>query len=407
MPIFDYKVVGADGDILEGNMDALSQEEVVERLQSSGNVPLHIEENKEQLKTLPTFSILFAKRNKVSFNDISLFTRELATILQAGLALDHALEILEGLSEKPPLKKMIRTINQKIKGGATFSSALESQGEIFDSLYLNTVKAGEAGGAVNIVLERLADYLERSAELRSTILSALFYPAILCFVALLSIFALLSFVVPQFVPLFEDVGQALPTLTQLVFYLAEIIQNYWWLMFALFALIIWIGDRHLRIAENRYQCDRWLLGLPLIGELITKLDVARFSRTLGTLLYNGVPLLTAISIVKEVMSNQVLSKIVNDTANNLERGSRLAKPLSDSGLFPVLAIQLIQVGEETGQLESMLFKTAEIYEKESRTTINRILVLMEPILILSLGAVIAVIIISILIAMLGLNDLVI
>jgi general secretion pathway protein F len=407
MPVFQYKVVGVDGEIHEGSMDADSRREAIEHLQSGGNTPLLIEESNKPHKTKNNFLKIFFNKNNITNNDITLFTSELATILQAGLELDHALETLERLAAKPALKKMITNINQRIKSGSTFSAALEAQGTTFNSLYLNTVRGGEAGGAINVVLDRLADYLERSAELRSTVLSALYYPAILCFVALLSIFVLLSFVVPQFVPLFEDVGQALPLLTQIIFIIAEFIQSYWWVVFALFAASIWFIDRQLAIPEVRYRWDGWCLKLPLIGSLITKLDVARFSRTLGTLLSNGVPLLTAISIVKEVVVNKVLSKVIGEAAIDLERGNRLAKPLEESNLFPLLAIQLIQVGEETGQLEPMLFKVADIFEKESRATIKRILTLLEPVLILGLGAVIAVIIISILIAILGLNDLVI
>ena len=407
MPVFHYKVVGIDGEIHEGNMDADSKNDAIEHLQSGGNTPLHIEESDKQHKTKTDFSKLLFSKNKISNNDIILFTRELATILQAGLELDHALNTLEKLTVKPALKKMISNVNQRIKGGSTFSAALEAQDNTFNSLYLNTVRAGEAGGAISLVLDRLADYLERSSELRSTVLSALFYPAILCFVALLSIFVLMSFVIPQFVPLFEDVGQALPLLTQIIFSISELIQSYWWVMFALFALVVWIIDHQLNIPEVRYRWDELSLKIPLIGSLITKLDVARFSRTLGTLLTNGVSLLAAIAIVKDVMSNKVLSNIVEAAATDLERGNRLAKTLVESEHFPLLAIQLIQVGEETGQLEPMLYKVADIYEKESRVTINRILTLLEPILILGLGAVIAVIIISILIAILGLNDLVI
>ncbi|NKB37197.1 MAG: type II secretion system F family protein [Gammaproteobacteria bacterium] len=406
MPLYNYKVVGVDGDIHEGIMDASTQDEVAEKLQNSGNVPLHIHQNENDSKISSRFPNFLSSRGQISSNEITLFTRELSTILEAGLALDHALEILESLSSKPALKKIIKSLNQQIKGGATFSTALAAHSEQFDALYLNTVRAGEAGGAISIVLERLADYLERAAELRSTIISALFYPAILCFVSLLSIFALLNFIVPKFVPLFEDAGQSLPVLTQFVFFLAGLVQNYWWMALFFVALIAWLVDRQLKKPQSRIRFDRWLLGIPMLGELITKIDVARFSRTLATLLTNGVPLLKAISIVKEVVANRVLSAVVGDASTDLEQGNRLARPLAQSQLFPLLSIQLIQVGEETGQLESMLYKIADIYEREAKEMINRILILLEPVLILGLGAVIAVIIISILIAMLGLNDLI-
>ncbi len=407
MPLFHYKMVNHDGDVLEGSMDGPSRNEVAIKLQNAGNIPLHIAETTGQQSRTIGLSFFRSQQDRISQKDIPLFTRELATILEAGLALDHALATLEQLASKPAMKKMIGRINQRIKAGSSFSAALEAQGKTFNALYLNTVRAGEAGGALAIVLDRLADYLERSAEIRSVIVSALFYPIILSVVALLSIIALLTYVVPQFVPLFADVGQALPFLTQVVFGVAELLRQYWWLLLATFALLVWLLDRRLQNPAFRYQLDAFLLRLPLVGELIVKLNIARFARTLSTLLANGVAMLVAISIVREVIGNKVLAKAVAAAEPELERGNSLAKPLTESQHFPPLALQLIRVGEETGQLEKMLSKVADIYEKESQVTIKRLLILLEPVLILGLGAVIAVIIISILLAILGLNDLVI
>ena len=407
MPIFLYKALTASGEKLIGEIDAPSKSVAIDRLQHAGHIPLSAVEKKGNEKS----SILVIKnifdRDKVNAKDITLFTRELSTLLQAGLALDHALTTLEDISSHPALKKMLGNINQQVKGGEPLSTAMEAQGQTFSKLYLNTIRAGEAGGSMHVVLERLADYLERSDDLRNEVLSALLYPAILFMVALLSIFILLSFVVPQFVPLFEDVGQALPLLTQLVFTSAELIQSYWWVILAAVIFFIWIVDKKLQNPVTRMRWDDWCLDVPLYGELITRLDVARFSRTLGTLLMNGVPLLIAIGIVKEVVSNRVLARTINEAAKGLEEGRGLAKHLAQSNRFPQLAIQLIHVGEETGQLESMLLKTADIYDDESKTTIKRLLTLLEPVLILGLGAIIAIIIISILMAILGLNELVI
>lgn len=407
MPIYLYKALTANGETLRGEINAPSKNVAIDRLQHAGHIPLSAVEKKGNKKT----SFLDFKKifdlEKVSAKDITLFTRELSTLLQAGLALDHALTTLEDISPHPALKKMLANINQQVKGGEPLSNAMEAQGQTFSKLYLNTIRAGEAGGSMHVVLERLADYLERTDELRNEVLSALLYPAILFMVAMLSIFILLSFVVPQFVPLFEDVGQALPLLTQVVFTSAELIQSYWWVILATVIFFIWIVDKKLQNPVTRMRWDDWCLGVPLYGELITKLDVARFARTLGTLLINGVPLLIAIGIVKEVVSNRVLARTINEAAKGLEQGGGLAKHLAQSDRFPQLAVQLIHVGEETGQLESMLLKTADIYEDESKTTIKRLLTLLEPVLILSLGAIIAIIIISILMAILGLNELVI
>jgi len=407
MPIYLYKALTTSGETLIGEIDAPSKSIAIDRLQHAGHIPLSAVEKKGKGKSSFLDLKKIIDRDKVSAKDITLFTRELSTLLQAGLALDHALTTLEEISPHPALKKMLANINQQVKGGEPLSTAMEAQGQTFSKLYLNTIRAGEAGGSMHVVLERLADYLERSDELRNEVLSALLYPAILFMVAILSIFILLSFVVPQFVPLFEDVGQALPLLTQVVFTSAEFIQSYWWVILAAVIFFIWIADKKLQNPVTRMRWDDWCLDVPLYGELITKLDVARFSRTLGTLLINGVPLLISIGIVKDVVSNRVLARTINEAAKGLEQGRGLAKHLAQSDRFPQLAIQLIHVGEETGQLESMLLKTADIYDDESKTTIKRLLTLLEPVLILSLGAIIAIIIISILMAILGLNELVI
>lgn len=407
MPIYIYKALAANGETLTGEIEAPSKNVAIGRLQRAGHIPLSAVEKKGNRKSsFLVFKKIF-DRDKVNAKDITLFTRELSTLLQAGLALDHALTTLEEISPHPVLKKMLTNINQRVKGGESLSTAMEAQGQTFSKLYLNTIRAGETGGAMHAVLERLADYLERTAELRNEVLSALLYPAILFMVAMLSIFILLSFVVPQFVPLFEDVGQALPLLTQFVFASAELIQGYWWVILTTVIFSIWLVDKKLQNPVTRMRWDDWCLGVPLYGELITKLDVARFTRTLGTLLMNGVPLLTAIDIVKEVVNNRVLARTINEAAKALEQGRGLAKHLAQSDRFPQLAVQLIHVGEETGQLESMLLKTADIYEDESKITIKRLLTLLEPVLILGLGAIIAIIIISILMAILGLNELVI
>jgi general secretion pathway protein F len=407
MPIYLYKALTTSGETLIGEIDAPSKSIAIDRLQHAGHIPLSAVEKKGKGKSSFLDFKKIIDRDKVRAKDITLFTRELSTLLQAGLALDHALTTLEEISLHPALKKMLANINQQVKGGEPLSTAMEAQGQTFSKLYLNTIRAGEAGGSMHVVLERLADYLERSDELRNEVLSALLYPAILFMVAILSIFILLSFVVPQFVPLFEDVGQALPLLTQIVFTSAEFIQSYWWVILAAVIFFIWIADKKLQNPVTRMRWDDWCLDVPLYGELITKLDVARFSRTLGTLLINGVPLLISIGIVKDVVSNRVLARTINEAAKGLEQGRGLAKHLAQSDRFPQLAIQLIHVGEETGQLESMLLKTADIYDDESKTTIKRLLTLLEPVLILSLGAIIAIIIISILMAILGLNELVI
>ncbi len=388
-------------------MEAPEQNVVISRLQNAGHLPLSAEELSSTLAAPTLNRFNFFKKNKISTRDIRILTSELATLLKARLPLDHALLTLENLSQSKPVKAMVQDIHKRVQGGSTLSNAMEAQGTVFNRLYLNMIKAGEADGALDTIFARLAEYLDRSAELSATILSALIYPVILFCFAIISVFALLFFVVPQFVPLFEDAGHALPLPTEIVFGTADLLRNYWWFLLGLLALVAWIIDKQLRNPVTRLRWDTRMLKLPVFGELMLKLEVARFTRTLGTLLTNGVPLLTSVKIVREVLTNQVISRVMDNVTAGLEQGRGLARPLAESGQFPQLAIELIQVGEATGQLEEMLIKVADIYDEESRTTVKRLLTLLEPVLIIGLGTLIALIIISILVAILSLNELVI
>ncbi len=408
MPTYFYKAVTQSGETLEGELDAPSHSLAIEKLQRSGHLPISAEEIAVPGKpsiwsiALPEFN-----NGQSSANHICIMTRELATLLQAGLPLDHALRTLENVTTNPSVNSLVNTIYLRVQGGASLSVAMEEQGNNFSRLYLNMIRAGEAGGALEIVLQRLSDYLERSAEMRSTIISALIYPLILFSIAIISVIVLMIFVVPQFVPLFEDVGQALPFATQMVFGAAEAFKHYWWAAPVIIVGGLWFFQKQISDPDKHYKWDNFLLSIPLYGELIAKIEVSRFSRTLGTLLSNGVPLLTAVSIVKEVINNRVIAEIMDQVTLKLEQGGRLAEALKKAQRFPQLAIQLIQVGEETGNLESMLLKIADIYDQETNSLIKRLLTLVEPILILGLGGMIAVIIISILVAILGLNELVV
>ncbi len=408
MPSYFYKAITSNGETLEGEMEAPTQSAAIEKLQNSGHIPISAEEVTALRKT-SKYSINLPKWNKekISSNHISIMTRELATLLHAGLPLDQALQTLENVSINPQVKALVNNIYSRVQSGASLSAAMEAQSNNFSRLYLNMIRAGETGGALEIVLQKLSDYLERSSEMRSTIISALIYPIILFVIAIVSVITLMLFVVPQFVPLFEDVGQALPYSTQMVFGTAEFFKHYWWVFPIIVAAIIWIFKNQMKDPVKHLQWDTFVLSLPLYGDLIAKIEVSRFSRTLGTLLSNGVPLLTGVSIVREVISNRAIVKVMEAVTYSLEQGGRLADALNKAQQFPQLAVQLIQVGEETGQLEIMLLKIADIYDRETNSAIKRMLTLIEPVLILGLGGMIATIIISILVAILGLNELVV
>lgn len=405
MPLFRYKAVGADGKIAEGDLEARSQTAAIDRLQTMGYVPIRADEiTAAQADKRSLRRPLFGSR-QITQSRVAVLTQELATLLRAKLPLDRALELLIELSPNARVRQVVTQIREQVHDGATLSAAMETQKGVFSRLYLNMVRAGEAGGAVDSVLMRLAEYMERARELRDTVTSALIYPAILLGVAGLSVVVLLIFVVPQFQQMFEDAGQALPFATQVVISLGEALRGYWWLMLGVILAVAYYFRKQFAEPATRYRWDNRLLGVPLLGEFIAKLEVARFSRTLGTLMINGVPLLTALGIVKETLTNQVLAQSMGNVAESLKQGHGLTQPLMEAPYFPKLAAHMIRVGEETGHLEEMLIQVADVYDKEVRSSIKRLLALLEPALILTLGLVIAAIIISILVAILSINEL--
>ncbi len=402
MPHYRYKAVSADGEPLEGVLEAASRDAAVQHLQAAGHLPLQATEERPGGRVLTPRPL---RSRRVSRTEVTLFTRELATLLRAGLPLDQALRMLESLTGPERVRAMVQGILQHLQGGASFSEALTAQ-NVFDRLYLNLVRAGEISGALEAVLERLSLYLEHSAELRSSVISALIYPLILLTLTGISLLVLLLFVIPRFAPLFEDAGQALPLSTQIVFGSAELLRQYWYLL-PMTALVL-AGLLHvgLRNPRYRYWLDEKSLRIPLLGTLMLKLDLVRFAQTLSTLLGNGVPILEAVSIVRDVLHNRALASVMEPVAQSLRRGGRLSEELDRGGYFPPLAVQLIQVGEETGQTEKLLLQLARLYEQEARTLLQRLLALIGPLMILVLGCLIASIIISTLLAILSLNELV-
>ena len=322
------------------------------------------------------------------------------------MTLDRSLQVLIDLTPEGHLVRVLSDLQERVRGGATFSSALEGQDGQFARIYINMVRAGEASGALDQVLDRLADYLERVAELRQTVISALVYPSILLFVAASSVILLLVFVVPQFTVLFDDMGKALPLPTQIVVAAGNLFRNYWWAMLAAVALIALVLERWMQDEGVRDRLDHRVLGIPLFGDLIWKMETARLAHTLSTLLKNGLPLLSALTLAKEVVSNRKISRLLDEAGEELKHGRGLAGPLARLKALPDLALQMIRVGEESGALDAMLAKVASIYDRETRNSVQSMLTLLEPVLIIGLGVIVAGIIISILMAILGANDLV-
>ena len=400
MARFHYKAVRNDGETVEGELEAADEASVIRHLQTEGLIPI---------QARPTgglrSQISFRRTSGLTQKEIGIMTRELATLLEAGLTLDRSLQILIELTEEDRVTRVLENLQARVRGGATFSSALEED-NLFPRLYVNMVRAGEASGSLDLVLARLADYLERTAELRETITSALIYPAILLVVAGLSVILLLVFVVPQFTVLFQDMGAALPLPTRIVIAVGDLFRDYWWAMLVVIAVLALAVERWMQKPGVRTRLDHKVLNLPLFGDLVWKLETARFCHTLSTLLKNGLPLLSALNLSREVVGNRKISGLLEEAGEDLKHGRGLAEPVARREILPQMALQMIRVGEESGTLDAMLGKVAETYDKETEASVKRLLTLLEPVLIIGLGIVVAGIIISIIVPILGANELV-
>lgn len=404
MPVFTYRATDRAGRTIDGTMEAVSRHAVVERLHREEYYPLAVEGAEAGTGWRRLVPEIPSQR--VTSKDLLAFTRELATLVDAGLPLDRALQILGELTGHPRLQRIIQDLTRSVRGGSSLAEALaRHHPRPFSRLYINMVRAGEKGGVLEIALKRLTGFLEAAQELREAVSSALIYPALLTTVGAGAVVFLLTFVLPRFAVIFADLGQALPLPTRILLAVSEGIQTYWWGLLLL-ALLVLLGWRAATGTEGgRRAWDRWLLGTPLLGGLLLRLEVARFARTLGTLLQAGVPLLQALAVVKEVAVNRVVIEALERLHDGIKRGGGIAPPLAASRVFPPLAVHMVRVGEETGRLEEMLSKVADVYEGEVRTAVKRLIAVLEPAIILTLGVVVLLIVVAILLAIFGINEL--
>jgi general secretion pathway protein F len=404
MPPFNYKAVKLSGEAVEGSLEANSEAHAIEQLQAQGLIPVRVLSTKGS-KSTSNKAIKLSGSGKVSQNDIVALTQQLSSMLKAGLPLDRALGVLLEITDNKGVNHLVKEIQDKVRSGRNFADALEESGK-FSRFYVNMVRAGEASGSVDEALERLVEYMLRAKELRSTVMSALIYPIILLVVAVSSIIALLIFVVPQFSRMFEDMGGQLPALTKAVIAAGDMLKHQWWLLLAIMLGVLLLIQVLLKNEATRNSLDKSMLKWPLVGSLISKVEMARFSRSLSTLLHNGVPLLGALQIVKNTMSNRVMARAVEEAAGSLKQGESLTKTLLSKGVFPPYALHMLRVGEETGQMEHLLNEVATIYDAEVKTSVQQLLALMEPLLILLMASGILVVIFAVLLPMIHMADLV-
>ena len=410
MPVFLYKAINEGGELFDGELQAADRDAVIDWLRSSGHTPIRAVQSSASVSATnatrnhkklrqPLFK---QRRQKI---DTSRLTRDISTLLSAGVNLERSLDMLVTLAENATTSEIITELRDTIRGGSSLADALEAHPAVFSKFYISMIRSGEAGGNLGVTLGRLAEFLDRYNVLRNQVKTALIYPSVLISITLFSVLVLVTFVVPQFASMFADMGQELPLPTRIVIGLGEAVSNYG-LLFVLAMLALFAYARHiLKRPDILYRWHRWLLQIPLLGDLITQVEVTIFARTLGSLLTSGVPLLTALGIVNGTLRNQALRQALSTVAEAVTEGQGMAQPMTRCGLFPPLATHLIQVGEETGQLESTLSQLADVYDRETGTAIQRLLALLEPVLIIGLGLIVGGIIMSILVAVLSVNDL--
>ncbi|GAA0791830.1 type II secretion system F family protein [Marinobacterium sediminicola] len=403
MPQFLYRAVTQEGEEFKGELEARDSDSVVRQLQSKGLIPLLIEPAAQGKDFWHWLKL--DNRRHTQLQQVYQFTQELSELMHAGLSLDRALTIMLQVSPDPAQQALLKRVQEGVQKGRSLSKALQEQDGLFTPFYVSMVHAAESAGSLDTGLADMAAYMERSKALREKVTSALLYPMILLVVAILSLIIILTYVIPQFEQLFADMGQALPLPTRVVMAVADFIQAFGpWVLIGL--VLVGIGARrYLKDPEARLRLDSLKLDLPLVGGLNQRLETARFSRSLGTLLRGGVPMVSALQIARDTLSNAQLIEVVRQATEEVRAGRRLADPLQASGRFPLLAIQMIRVGEETGELDEMLLKIADLYDREVGVSIQRMLTILEPLMIVGLGLMIAGIIMSILVAIMSINEL--
>jgi general secretion pathway protein F len=395
MAIFSYRATTMEGAIVEGAIEAADEKSAIERLKDTGVIPLRVAAPEEGLKKGITL-----RSSKVN---LLTFTTELATLLGAGLPLDRSLNILSSISESKDMKNIVQSLLKSIREGSSFSDALQRHPKVFPRLYINMIRAGESGGVLDVVLDKLNEFLESSKELKEHIFSVMIYPTILIITGGISIIILLTYVLPKFSVIFAELGGSLPLPTQILLTFSNILKSYWWIVLSVLITGWIIFRNYIKSDTGRYKWDAFKL--KMMGEVIRKLETARFCRTLGTLLKSGVPLLQALNNARDVISNKVIASGIDAVSAGAKEGKGIALPLSEANAFPPLALSMIKVGEETGQLDNMLLKVASTYEKSLNTAIKRFVSFLEPAMILIMGLFIGFIVISMLVAIFSITEL--
>lgn len=407
MAVFEYRGIQiADGKPVKGYRDADNAKALRGLLRRDG-VLLTLATEESQRKERARREIdLFAIFKRPSTADVAVMTRQLATLVRAGIPLVDSIEALTEQVEKEQLQRVLTSVRESLNAGTSFAVCLEGHPQVFPPLYVNMVAAGEASGTLEVVLERLADFMETSARLKSKVSSALAYPVLMSFVGSLMVGGLMVGVVPKVKGIFDSLGHELPWYTQLLIFVSDAIAGYWWLMLLAGGLGFWLFRRWQRTATGRLAWDLFLLRMPIFGRLNLLVAVARFARTLATLLSSGVHLLKAMEIGKGVLANASLEAVVMEAIGSIREGESIAEPLKRSGAFPPMVTHMIAVGERSGALEQMLENVSRAYESDVETKVSALTSMLEPLIIVLLGGMVGFIAMSILMPLIQMNELV-
>jgi len=397
MPRFQYEAMNAQGQAVRDQVDAQSTEDAIAKIRAKGLFPTDVREMKQKKR-----QVSVKKKGKgktlafggVRSKHLTQFTRQLSTLQDAGLPIVKSVRILEGQLKPGVLKNVLMGVAEDIESGANFSEALAKHPRAFDKLYVNMVKAGEAGGVLDAILERLADFREKSAKLKRQIIGAMVYPAAVVTFASLILCGIMVFIIPKFEQMFKELGVALPPLTQYLIGFANLVKNYWYLIPGI-PLGIYLLLKLICLSRaGRYGTDWTKLRLPIFGNIIRKSVIARFARTLGTLVGSGVPILESLNIVRETTGNAVMANAISNVHDNIREGGTVADPIAQSGICDDMVVNMIDVGEETGDLDKMLLKIADTYDEEVDVAVGAMVSLLEPLLIIFMGAAVGFIVIS-------------
>ncbi len=390
MDVYVWEGRSRKGTIERGEIEAANEATVRQHLRRQQIQAIKIQTKpKDILKGFTLF-----KRRKIKEKDIVVFTRQFATMIDAGLPLVQCLEILSSQQDNAAFKEILLKVKGDVEAGSTFAEALRKHPRVFNDLFCNLAAAGEAGGILDTILNRLASYIEKAMNLKKKVKGAMVYPAVVFFIALIVVSALLIFVIPVFQKMFADMGGTLPAFTQLVINLSEFVRRYFLVLAAIFVAFVFAFRRYYRTEAGRALVDDYILRVPVLGDLIKKVAIAKFTRTLSTMLSSGVPIMEGLEIVARTSGNKTIEKAVLQTKTSIGEGKTIAEPLGASGIFPPMVVQMISVGESTGALDSMLSKIADFFDDEVDAAVSALTSLLEPLLMVFLGVTIGALVVA-------------